>query len=133
MAGFILSPHDSNTIYHGLQYLFKSTDCGENWERISPDLSHNNPEELGDVKYQTIFTISESPLKKGLIYVGTDCGRAHVTKDDGKNWNVLGANLPSVYVHDIIIYPCDNIIVIATHGRGMWAMDANPINGGIIK
>jgi len=226
LAGFILSPHDPNTIYHGLQYLFKSTDCGENWQRVSPDLSHNNPEELGDVKYQTIFTISESPLKKGLIYVGTDCGRAHVTKDDGKNWteilngvpkdrwisriiaskydegtvymtqngkrnddfsvyvwksndygttwkdisanipygpvnviredpvnknilyvgtdlaayistdsgknwHVLGANLPSVYVHDIIIHPRDNIIVIATHGRGMWAMDANPINGCI--
>ena len=89
LAGFILSPHYSNTIYHGLQYLFKSTDCGENWERVSPDLSHNNPEELGDVKYQTIFTISESPLKKGLIYVGTDCGRAHVTKDDGKNWTEI--------------------------------------------
>ncbi len=51
LAGFILSPHDSNTIYHGLQYLFKSTDCGENWERVSPDLSHNNPEELGERRH----------------------------------------------------------------------------------
>ncbi len=226
LAGFTLSPHDPNTIYHGLQYLFKSTDQGENWERISPDLSHGNPAELGDVKYQTIFTVSESPLKAGLIYVGTDDGRAHVTQnggenwteivegaaenrwisrmvaskydegtvymtqngkrnddfqvyvwkstnygetwkdisanipygpvnviredpvnknilyvgtdvgvyittDGGENWSVLGANLPSVYAHDLIIHPRDNIIVVATHGRGMWAMDADPINGGI--
>ncbi|MFC2160776.1 hypothetical protein ACFLRW_02905 [Acidobacteriota bacterium] len=226
LAGFTLSPHDSNTVYHGLQYLFKSTDQGENWERISPDLSHGNPAELGDVKYQTIFTVSESPLKAGLIYVGTDDGRAHVTQDGGenwteivegaaenrwisrmvaskydegtvymtqngkrnddfqvyvwksvdygqtwedisanipygpvnviredpvnnkilyvgtdlsvyittdggKNWSVLGANLPSVYAHDLIVHPRDNIIVVATHGRGMWAMDADPINGGI--
>ncbi|MFC2166439.1 hypothetical protein ACFLQZ_00565 [Acidobacteriota bacterium] len=226
LAGFTLSPHDPNTIYHGLQYLFKSTDQGENWERISPDLSNGNPAELGDVKYQTIFTVSESPLKEGLIYVGTDDGRAHVTEnggenwteiiegaaenrwisrmvasrydegtvymtqngkrhddfqvyvwkstnygktwkdisanipygpvnviredpvnkkilyvgtdvgvyittDGGKNWSVLGANLPSVYAHDLIIHPRDNIIVVATHGRGMWAMNADPINGGI--
>lgn len=226
LAGFTLSPHNSNTIYHGMQYLFKSTDRGDNWKRISPDLSHSNPQELGDVKYQTIFTVSESPLKEGLIYVGTDDGRAHITKDGGenwaeivegaaknrwisrmvaskfnestvymtqngkrnddfqvyvwkstdygktwsdisanipygpvnviredpvnknilyvgtdlgvyitkdggKNWSVLGANLPSVYAHDLIIHPRDNIIVVATHGRGMWAMNADPINGGI--
>ena len=45
-----------------------------------------------------------------------------------KTWDILGGNLPSCYVQDMIIHPRDNIIVIATHGRGMWAMDANPIN-----
>jgi hypothetical protein len=41
---------------------------------------------------------------------------------------VLGANLPATYVHDLIIHARDNIIVVATHGRGMWALDANPVN-----
>jgi photosystem II stability/assembly factor-like uncharacterized protein len=223
VAPFILSPHDSNTIFHGMQYLFRSRDRGESWERISKDLSYNNKDELGDIPYQTIFSISESPLQAGLIYVGTDDGKVHVTKDSGKTWkeimkglpyqkwvselvasaydlntvymaqngkrdddfaayvwkstnqgkkwvdisgniplgpvnviredpvnkdilyagtdigvyvttdggetwNVLGGNLPSTFVHDLIIHPRDNIIVIATHGRGMWALDANPVN-----
>jgi len=64
------------------------------------------------------------------LYVGTDVG-VYITKDGGNNWSVLGANLPSVYAHDLIVHPRDNIIVVATHGRGMWAMDADPINGGI--
>ena len=54
--------------------------------------------------------------------------RVYVTTDGAKTWNVLGGNLPSVYVHDLIIHPRDNIIVIATHGRGMWALDANAVN-----
>jgi len=223
VAPFILSPHAPHTIYLGLQYLFRSVNRGDAWEKISPDLSYNNPDKLGDIPYQTIFTVSESPIKYGLIYAGTDDGRAHVSKDSGKTWQeitpglvpqrwisrivasahqlgtvyltqngkrdddftpyvwkstdfgktwrniagniplgpvnviredpvdpqilylgtdlavyaskdggqtwqVLGKNLPSVYVLDLVIHPRDNIIVIATHGRGMWALDANPIN-----
>jgi hypothetical protein len=52
----------------------------------------------------------------------------YVTLDGGKTWMALGANLPTSYVHDLIIHPRDNVIVIATHGRGMWALDANPVN-----
>jgi hypothetical protein len=52
-----------------------------------------------------------------------------VTTDGANTWGVLGANLPSAYVHDLIVHPRDNIVVIATHGRGMWALDANPVNG----
>jgi len=66
-------------------------------------------------------------VDRNILYVGTDLA-VYVTKDGGKTWNVLGANLPSAYVHDLIIHPRDNIIVIATHGRGMWALDADPIN-----
>jgi photosystem II stability/assembly factor-like uncharacterized protein len=223
LAPFIISLHNSNIIYHGMQYLFRSLDRGDTWERISPDLTYNTATEMGDIPYHTIFSISESPLKFGLIYVGTDDGKVHLTrdggktwqeimsglpyqkwvsrivasaydlatvymtqngkrdddfapyvwksvdfgktwinisgniplgpvnviredpvdknilyvgtdigvyvsKDGGKTWNALGGNLPSTYVHDLIIHPRDNIIVIATHGRGMWAMDANPIN-----
>ncbi|MCK7535655.1 MAG: hypothetical protein MZV63_34025 [Marinilabiliales bacterium] len=68
-------------------------DQGETWKRISPDLSHNDPTRMGDVKHQTIFTISESPVKKGLIYVGTDDGRVWVTKDDGGKWEEIVAGI----------------------------------------
>ena len=63
--------------------------AGESWEKISPDLTYNNPERLGDIQYQTLFTISESPLKFGLIYAGSDDGRAHVTRDGGRNWQEI--------------------------------------------
>lgn len=224
VAPFIISPHNSDIIYHGMQYVFKSINRGDTWEKISPDLSYNDEDKLGDIPYQTLFSLSESSIKSGLLYAGTDDGRAHVTKDDGETWTeitdglvknrwisrviaskydmstvyltqngkrnddfaayvwkstdygktwqnissniplgpvnviredpidknilyvgtdigvyvsknagqtweVLG-DLPSTYVHDLIIHPRDNIIVIATHGRGMWATDANKINGG---
>ncbi|MEW5982780.1 MAG: hypothetical protein AB1806_10475 [Acidobacteriota bacterium] len=223
LAPTILSPHNPNIVYHGMQYLLMSRDRGDTWEVISPDLTGNIAAELGDIPYQTIFTISESPLRGGLIYVGTDDGRVHVTRDygktwtevvaglpykkwvsrivasafdlgtvymtqngkrdddftayvwkstdfgktwtsiaanipmgpvnvvredpadrnilyvgtdtgvyvttdGGKTWEVPGTGLPSAYVHDLVVHPRDNIIVIATHGRGMWALDAEPIN-----
>jgi len=195
---------------------------GNTWEQISPDLTYNDVDKIGDISYQTIFALSESPVKAGVLYAGTDDGRLHVTKNGGQEWNeildglpknkwisrvvaskydlgrvymtqngkrdddfqiyiwssedfgktwkdisgniplgpvnviredlrnpnilyagtdigvyiskdrgesweVLG-NLPSTYVHDLIIHPRENIMVIATHGRGMFALDLNPVN-----
>ena len=223
VAPFIISPHNNETIYHGMQYLLGSTNRGDIWERISPDLTYNTATEMGDIPYHTLFAISESPLRAGLIYAGTDDGKVHVTRDGGKTWTeimsglpyqkwvsrivasafdvgtvymtqngkrdddftpyvwkstdfgktwvsiagdipfgpvnmiredpsdknilyvgtdggvyvtkdggkgwvILGGNLPMVYVHDLVIHPRDNVIVIATHGRGMWAIDAEPVN-----
>ena len=68
VAPFIISPHNPNIIYHGMQYLFRSRDRGDTWERISPDLTYNNKNKMGDISYQTLFAISESPAlsyKKG--------------------------------------------------------------------
>ena len=218
LAPFIISPHSSNTLYIGFQYLFKSEDRGDTWERISPDLTYNDSNKSGDIPYQTIFSISESPLEEGLLYAGTDDGRVHVTKDGGetwkeivtglpygkwvselvasaydentvymsqngkrdddfapylwkstnngdtwesivnnlptgpinvikedpknknilyvgndfgvyvslnggKFWHSLPGNLPTTYVHDLVIHPRDNIMVAATHGRGLFALD----------
>ncbi len=223
VAPTIISPHSNQVIYHGMQHLLMSRDRGDTWEVISPDLTYNTASEKGDIPYHTIFAISESPLRFGLIYAGTDDGKVQVTKDGGKTWTeimqglpyqkwvsrivasafdigtvymtqngkrdddftpyvwksvdfgktwtsiaagipigpanviredpvdrnilyvgtdtgvyvttdrgktwaALGGNLPAAYVHDLIIHPRDNVIVIATHGRGMWAIDANPIN-----
>ena len=94
LAPFILSPHNPNVIYHGMNFIFKSTDKGESWNKISPDLSYNINSMKGDIPYQTVFAISESPLKQGLIYAGTDDGRAWITKDDGKKWKEISRKLP---------------------------------------
>jgi photosystem II stability/assembly factor-like uncharacterized protein len=222
VAPTLVSPHNPDIIYHGMQRLMMSRDKGDTWEFISPDLSYNNPQKLGDINYQTISVFDESPLRFGLIYVGTDDGRIWRTKDGGKNWTEIrnglvpekfvsrivaskynigtvyltqtgkrdddfqvyiwkstdfgdtwqdisgnipvgpvntvredpvnseilyagtdgavfvskeGGNkwdllgdLPFAYVHDLAIHPRDNMIIIATHGRGMWVLDANPIN-----
>ncbi|MGH7552698.1 MAG: WD40/YVTN/BNR-like repeat-containing protein, partial [Longimicrobiales bacterium] len=222
LAPFILSPHNPDVIYHGYQYVHRSMDRGDTWERISPDLTHNDPSRLGDIPFQTIFSLSESPLRFGLLYAGTDDGRLHVTQDGGKGWteigttlprdrfiaeivaskydeatvfvaqngkrdddftpyiwksadygktwtsivaniplgpvnvieedpknanvlyvgtdvsvyvsvdagrtwNVLATGLPSTFVADLVIHPRDDIMVAATHGRGMYAVDVRPI------
>lgn len=98
-------------------YVWKSTDYGKTWVDISKGIP------LGPVN-----VIREDPVDPNILYVGTD-GGVFVTTDGAKTWQVLGANLPMVYVHDLIVHPRDNIVVIATHGRGMWALDANPVNG----
>ncbi len=94
LAPFIISSHNPRILYLGLNYLFRSMNRGESWERISPDLSYNDPNKKGDIQYQTLFTISESPLKFGLIYAGTDDGRVHVTKDSGLTWTEMTKGLP---------------------------------------
>jgi len=217
LAPFIISPHNPRILYHGMNFLFRSMDRGDSWQKISPDLTHDDPNKQGDIPYQTIFTISESPLRFGLIYVGTDDGRVHVTTDygltwkdiskslpnrwisrvvasgfdeatvylsqngkrdddfaaylwrsgdygnnweditgnlpcgpinviredpknrnvlyvgtdlgvyvsidGGKSWQVLANNFPTTFVHDLVIHPREDILLAATHGRGMWAMD----------
>ncbi|MCF8221512.1 MAG: hypothetical protein K9J25_00085 [Bacteroidales bacterium] len=222
VAPTLLSPHNQDIVYHCMQYVMMSRDRGDTWEYISPDLTYNDPDKLGDISYQTISAFDESPLKFGLLYAGTDDGRLWRTKDGGKNWseirsepvperwvsritasrynlgtvymtqtgrrdddfqvyvwkstdfgdtwtdisgnipvgpvnviredpvneNILyvgtdagvyvskdgGTNyevlgdLPYAYVHDLQIHPRDNMIIIATHGRGMWVLDANDIN-----
>ena len=225
MAPIIVSPHDANTLYAGFQYVYRSTNRGDTWEKISGDLTDNNSRQMGvnpsAIPYQSMTQVVESPITKGLIYAGTDDGNvnvtqdggktwtnigknlpmamkkwisrivpskydagtvfvalrgredddftpylwkstdfgatwtsivgnipsgsvntiredpavkgllyagndfgAYVSKDGGKVWSVLGGNMPSVEVSDIQIHPRDHVIVIATYGRGMYAVDA---------
>ncbi|MCR9246920.1 MAG: hypothetical protein NXI31_17945 [bacterium] len=225
LAPFLLSPHNPQIVYHGMNHLFRSFDRGDSWEQISPDLSYADPDEIGDIPYQTIFAIAESPQHFGELYVGTDDGRVHRTMDGGRNWqeitrglaphrwisrivasqhddgtvyvaqngkrnddfaaylwrsvdrgatwqdiskgvpsgpinviredpenadilyvgtdigvyvstdrarswHVLG-ELPSTFVHDLIVHPRDGVLVIATHGRGMYAMDVRPLRESV--
>jgi len=94
----MLSPHNAQTIYFGGNRLFKSVDRGTTWRVISPDLSTNDPrkqragegsvspEQTSAENHCTIITISESPLRPGVIWVGTDDGRLWVTQNDGQEW-----------------------------------------------
>ncbi|MBT3750231.1 MAG: hypothetical protein HOG34_14720, partial [Bacteroidetes bacterium] len=103
MTPFFISAYDSNTLYYGANYLFKSTNRGDNWTVISPDLSTNpGPEKQGNVPFGTITSLSESILHQGLIYAGTDDGNIHVTRDDGKSWNKINKGLPDKWCSRII-------------------------------
>lgn len=88
------SPHNHEILYMGSQFLHRSLDMGEHWEAISPDLTTNRQPQ-GNVPYSTISTISESPLKFGLVWVGTDDGKVQLTTDGGNTWQDRSAGLPS--------------------------------------
>ena len=66
LAPILLSPHDPNTVYFGAQYLFRSRDRGDTWEKLTGDLSYDDKTRLGDIPHQLVITISESPKKNGL-------------------------------------------------------------------
>ena len=104
---FEISPHDPNVIYHGSQFLHRTTDGGQTWDTISPDLTAH-PEGTqgisgepitrditGEEIYSTIYAIEESRLEKGVIWVGTNDGLVQVTRDGGKTWtNVTPKGMP---------------------------------------
>jgi ligand-binding sensor domain-containing protein len=81
----------------------------------------------GNIPLGPVNVIREHPTNRNVLYVGTDVG-VYVTTDGGKTWKVLGGNLPSTFVADLIVHPRDHILVIATHGRGMWAIDVAKFN-----
>jgi photosystem II stability/assembly factor-like uncharacterized protein len=97
LAGTLMSKFDNKTIYHGLQHLYKTTDEGDTWKMISPDLSYNKESAKGIYPYliyhQAITAIAEGD-KKGIIYAGTDDGRVWLTKDDGDTWKEITRGLP---------------------------------------
>lgn len=239
-----VSPSKKGTLYIGAQFLFRSRDHGQTWDRISPDLTTNDPEkqrqeQSGGVTidnsaaemHTTIYTIAESPGNPNIIWVGTDDGNVQVTRDGGAHWTNVAPNIhglppnpwvssvdpghfsegtayvtfdlhmfgdmtpyvyrttdfgdtwtsvlpegspvrgyahvvkedlvdkdllflgtefglwvsldggrqwaqykggdfPNVAVHDLVIHPRDNDLVIATHGRGIWIVDdITPLRG----
>jgi len=114
-APILVSPHDSDVIYHGANLLVKSSYRGEAWEEISPDLTTNDASKLatgkggdGNIQYCTITTIDESPLEPGVIWVGTDDGNVWLTRDGGKNWTKLNdriAGNPGYWVSRVAASP----------------------------
>ena len=237
-APILISPHDGKVVYFAANFLFKTSDRGDSWVKVSADLTRQlDRNELpmmgkqwgrdaisrheGTALYGNITTVDESPLKKGLLYVGTDDGLIQVSRDGGtawtkiekfpgvpdqtyvsrviasrhqegtlyatfdghrsndfkpyvlksvdygatwmsiaanlpsfgsayvirehqrnanlvfvgtefgvffsidggKGWTRLKNNLPTVAVHDLVIHPRENDLVLGTHGRGIWILD----------
>jgi len=108
-AAIAQDPFDSSMIYYGSQFLHKSSDRGATWDIISPDLTTNDTTKLKQLKsggltadvttaenHCTIITISPSPKKQGVIWLGTDDGNLQVTQDSGRIWNNTAPNFPDV-------------------------------------
>jgi photosystem II stability/assembly factor-like uncharacterized protein len=127
-APIIWSKHEPNTYYHGAQYLLRTRDMGTTWEEASPDLTRNEKEKqgkgggpytneaVGAENYGTISYVMESPHEKGVIWVGSDDGLVHLTRDGGVNWqNVTPKGLTECLVNAIEVSPHDPAIAfIAT-------------------
>jgi len=105
-AAMAISAHKPDRFYMGSQFVHRSEDMGETWTKISPDLTTNDPKKQnqedsgglsrdnsGAENHCTIFTIAESPLDENVIWVGTDDGNVQVTKDGGKTWTNVVANI----------------------------------------
>ena len=113
------SPHAKGTAYVAANrfqlndfapYLYKTTDYGKTWTKIIKGITGS----------EFARVIREDPVRKGLLFAGTERG-VWVSLDDGANWQTLRRNLPPVPVHDIAIKDAD--VVLATHGRAFWIMD----------
>jgi len=130
---------EKKNLYTGAQYLYKSTDQGRTWNRISPDLTTNDKkkqdqEQSGGLSadntsaenHCTIFTITESPLDANMIWVGTDDGNLQVTRDGGKTWtncakNYAAAGIPAqTWVSSIEPSRYDKNVVYATFDNHMY-------------
>ncbi|HSL82645.1 MAG TPA: hypothetical protein VLF66_07695, partial [Thermoanaerobaculia bacterium] len=111
-AGFAQDPFDPATIYFGSQYVHRSTDRGETWETISPDLTTDRaewqrqaesggltPDVTGAENFTTIIALEPSPVEPGVLWAGTDDGRLHVTRDGGGSWASVEGNVPGVPEH----------------------------------
>ena len=96
MTPIVVSPHAPDTVYTGSQFLHRSRNRGSDWSVISEDLTTNDPDKKkGDVPHCTITTISESPLREGLLWVGTDDGRVWLTKNGGHRWTEMTDRFPA--------------------------------------
>jgi len=118
-----LSPHNPDILYHCSQYVHKSTDAGQTWQVISPDLTTNNKkyqklpgepiqhDHTGVELFTTIFAFEESPIEKDVLWVGSDDGLVHISMNGGKNWqNITPPTLPK----DATV----NMIEVSPHAKG---------------
>ncbi|MFH2002997.1 MAG: hypothetical protein ABIK28_25245 [Planctomycetota bacterium] len=139
-AALAIDPFDPETLYFGSQFVHKSTDRGESWTVISPDLTTNNPEwqkqkESGGLtldvttaeNFTSLVTIAPSPVLAGVIWAGSDDGRLHLTRDNGNLWISVEKNVPQVpentWIPHIAPSPHDGDTAFAVfddHRRSNW-------------
>jgi len=139
-AALAIDPIDNNTIYYGSQFLHKSTNKGDSWEIISPDLTTNDttkqkqlesggltPDVTTAENYTTITAIAPSPIKSQVIWVGTDDGNIQLTTNGGKTWNNLISNIKGVpagtwipQIHASTYNEAEAFVVFDNHRRDDW-------------
>jgi photosystem II stability/assembly factor-like uncharacterized protein len=102
-----ISPHDNESVYAGSQHLHRTTNGGQSWEVISPDLTRNDierqqksggltTEDVSPNYFSVLFAIAESPIEAGLIWTGSNDGLVQLTRDGGVTWNDVTANIPDL-------------------------------------
>lgn len=139
-AAIAVDPFDVETVYFGSQFLHKSTNRGDSWEIISPDLTTDDPEKqkqhesggltidaTGAENFTTITAIDPSPLEPGVIWVGTDDGNVQITRDGGENWSNVVDNMRGVpggswvaQVHASKFNAGEAVVVINNYRRDDW-------------
>ena len=137
-APVITSPHNRSTIYHAGNVVFKSTNEGQSWDIISPDLTKNETdkhgpgggpftnEAAGGENYNTITSLVESQHEEGVLYAGTDDGLLQLTKDGGSSWtNITPKGIPDGIINSIDIPEHDPAVVYITVMR-YKSMDLQP-------
>jgi photosystem II stability/assembly factor-like uncharacterized protein len=139
-AGLATDPFDPNTVYLGSQFLHRSTDRGETWTTISGDLTSNRgewqkqdssggltPDVTNAENFTTIIAIAPSPKERGVLWVGTDDGRLHVSRDSGKTWTSVEQNVKGVPANTWVphVRPSPHaggtaFVVFDNHRRSDW-------------
>ena len=103
----LISPHDHNTIYVTSQHVHRTTDKGEHWDLVSPDLTTNDstkmqisggltPDNIGVEYACVIYAFDESPVQKGVLWAGTNDGLVQISQDNGKTWTNVTKNIPDL-------------------------------------
>jgi ligand-binding sensor domain-containing protein len=120
----IASRHEEGTVYVSFtgyreddfeKYLYSCTVFGKTWTSIA-----------GNLPAESINVIREDPQDKNILYVGTELS-VYVSLDRGQMWHSLSNHLPTTPVHDLVIHPRENEMVIGTHGRSCFVLDVKPI------
>ena len=139
-AAFAQDPFDPATIYYGSQYLHRSTNKGQSWEVISPDLTTNDPEkqqqmESGGLTYDvtqaenhtTITAIAVSPVEKGILWAGTDDGNVQLSLDGGQTWTEVGSRIRDLpegnwvtQIRASTYNAAEAVVVFDDHRRNNW-------------
>jgi len=138
-AALAIDPFDRQTVYLGAQYVLRSRDKGDSWERISPDLTTDYEAKQNDrtggltldatgaETHTSLITIEPSPVQEGVIWTGSDDGKVHLTRDGGDNWTDLSANIRDVpdssWVAQVQASPHnagEAFAVINNYRRGDW-------------
>ncbi|WP_223786782.1 WD40/YVTN/BNR-like repeat-containing protein [Marinicella meishanensis] len=120
----IASPHETERAWLAFNnyrnddikpYLYKTDNLGQKWQDMSAGLPN-----------ETINVVKEDPQNPDVVYVGTDKG-LYVSLNQGEDWHMLGDQLPTVPVHDLVVHPRDHELVIGTHGRSVFVADVGPL------